>query len=352
MPSNLALAFANAEDSAGVAARSLGRAARNLRKFRERTGLSVAKLARATGLPQTSIQGAEGSSDDYLPFDVVEPMVPVLTRHGTSLAEILMLLILPERLRLLRKSYGLHVRDLATLLGHKSGSGYQHYETASRFDKDEFPADIVLTLIPEFRRVGAKPEEVMTIIPLSSFTSMAEQINDLLGADDTTIALVRRVLGQEQSAVEPVADAGKLMPVLSDGGVKKLSIEMRAAGSVKRTEDVQGEWEEEGLVSGWQRVAAPCPFGFLMSVFSNEHSKHFAVGETLEIDRADRTLVDGKHYLATKGEHLHLGRYDAGRHALISESQPRRSRLQVMPITDACIVVGRVVRAIVERSYD
>ena len=105
MPSNLACLSAGAEPTAQFAARPIGRAARLLRKFRERTGLEIDKFAFRVGLSESLIQAAENSPNDYLPFKIVKPMVPTLIRFGTSFAEILMLLALPHRVRLLRNRY-------------------------------------------------------------------------------------------------------------------------------------------------------------------------------------------------------------------------------------------------------
>ena len=175
---------------------------------------------------------------------------------------------------------------------------------------------------------------------------------DLFGTDNTSIELVRKVLHQGQSDVELTAGAGNLVPVVSRGSIVALAAELQTKTGLRRTEDSIEEWECSGYISGLKRISNPTPFGFLMDVFSDDHSAYFEMGEILEIDRGDRDLKADKHYLMLTETELRLGRYDPGRHALVSESTLRRSRLQVFSINDQCHVVGRVVRSIVERTFD
>lgn len=346
MPREMQDTPSNANDPSNKPAGTL------LREMRERVGLSIEALSRETGIAELVLMKHEKSWSKYLPHDYIKTIAPALTKYNIPFHEILMLATITERLRLLRNWRGAPVRDLAKIIGVKTGSGYQHYEDPNRYRGEDLPLDIVGKLIPVLLNYGATREEVLTIVPLDQFSLIADKIATLLDARNTTIGHLKTALQKGESGIQVGLEAGQLVPVLSKEAIIQVSASIRASGDIKPTSEAASQWAEEGHIVGWKRVEQPSPYAVLMHVPTNDHGKHMHIGQIIEIDLADRKLVDGKHYVMTKRGDLTIGKYEAARHGLVAESGPARKTHRLVPIVESSFIIGRVVRAITEQKFD
>jgi phage repressor protein C with HTH and peptisase S24 domain len=71
-----------------------------------------------------------------------------------------------ERLKALRRRAGVSMAEAAAACGHKTPSGYQHYEDPKKFTRPYLPREMIEKLLPVFVGRAAKGEDPVTAADL------------------------------------------------------------------------------------------------------------------------------------------------------------------------------------------
>jgi phage repressor protein C with HTH and peptisase S24 domain len=131
---------------------------------------------------------------------------------------------IPTKLRALRESVGLSIRQMADELGMTSGSSYSHYEL--RYKRKHLPLDLTEQLADVIERHGGSRADALELAGINPQLSVGPSIRevDLVNVYDVAASAGHGSLIDSETVVERLAFPAGYLRKLSSAGPRDLAI--------------------------------------------------------------------------------------------------------------------------------